>query len=585
MDVPTITRRPAGCRVPLSQLQANAWFLQRLEPSSVAYHEVRLWRIDGAIDAAALAVALSAVAVRQPILRTRYVATAAGPIQVIDANPSTPVEKVDFRGDDDRVPELLDRAIRERTARRFDLAAAAPWRWTLFKLADDREVLLLVWHHIMGDGWSGHVLSRELSQAYAEALAGRVRQLPPLAVDFADYAVWQEARLAGHDFDPALLYWKKRLADVGVLRLPTDFARPPVFTFQGATSSEPLSASALAALGSFGRKRSATTFMVLLAAFATLLSRLTGQEDFAIGTPVAGRYVPELEPIIGYFANFVVVRADMSGEPDTATVLSRTRECVLDALEWQAAPFNCVVDALGVPRDPSRNPLFQVAFAMREELHDDLQLQGADVRRLDSAVGHAKFDLTLTVIVSKEGARVRADYCTGLFLPQTVERTLRQYASLIEGMAREAERPVATLPLMGGATEERLRTSARLAAPDAASDGTIHGRFAARASMQATARAIESMTYGELDAAANCLARELAALGAGRGAFVAVARERASDIAVAWLAVLKVGAAYLPIDPDLPSERIAFMQGNARVAHAIADVAVASRGAPKGGRG
>jgi non-ribosomal peptide synthetase component F len=250
---------------------------------------------------------------------------------------------------------------------------------------------------------------------------------------------------------------------------------------------------------------------------------------------------------------------------------------VLDALDRQQIPFNRVVDALGVSRDPSRNPLFQVAFAVRDEYPDDLRLPGADVRRGDTGVGHAKFDLTVTVVVRQGRFGVRADYCPDLFLPATVQRLLRQYGLLIEAMAREPERPVATLPLMDSPTRERISAATLPAASSPTANDTIHKRFANRAAAHPANRAIESLTYRDLDAAANRLAHELRAQGAGRGAVVAVARSAAADIAIAWLAVLKAGAAYLPIDPDLPAERIAFMNGDARVAHAIADAAVASR--------
>ena len=584
MDLPTIPRRVEGSTVPLSPLQASLWFLQRLDPSSVAYHEVRLWHIDGRVDAAALRAALVAVAVRQPMLRTGFVAGADGPAQIVDAAPTVALEETDLRSGAGDPERRLEEAVHERAARPFDLAVAPPVRWTLFELDADRFALLRVSHHIMGDAWSGRILHSEVSEAYAKACAKRDPALPPLAVDFADYAVWQASRLGGPELAPHLAYWKNRLADLPTLHLPTDFIRPPVFTFRGGVLSEDFSSSAIAALKSFGRSRRATIFMTLLTVFEALLSRLSGQTNFAIGTPVAGRPLPELEPIIGYFANLVVLRADLSGEPDTATLLERVRVCVLDALDRQQVPFNRVVDALGVPRDPSRNPLFQVAFAVRNDSPDELRLANADVRRVDTGVGHAKFDLTVTVIVRRDGFGLRADYCTDLFLPATIQRLLRQYALLIEAIARDPERPVATLPLMDGPTRERIGVNARPAASTPPTDNTIHHRFATQAAKDAATCAIESLTYGDLDAAANRLACELRAQGAGRGAFVAVARGAAADIAIAWLAVLKAGAAYLPIDPELPAERIAFMLADAHVAQAIADAAVTSRLAGPGVR-
>ena len=570
--------------MPLSPLQASIWFLQQFDPSSVAYHEVRLWRVDGSVDATALRAALVATAVRQPTLRTRFVAGADGPVQVIDVVPMVALEETDLRGDSANLEQRLEEAVRERVARPFDLAVAPPLRWTLFELDADRFALLLVWHHIAADGWSGRILFREVSEAYEKARANRDPAFSSLAVDFADYAAWQSSRLAGPEPGAQLTFWKDRLAELPTLHLPTDFTRPPVFTFRGSAVWENVSSSAIAALESFGRRRRATNFMTLLTAFEVLLSRLSGQSLFGIGTPVVGRHLPELEPIIGYFANLVVLRADLSGRPDIATLLDRTRDCVLDSLERQQVPFNRIVSALGVPRDPSRNPLFQVAFAVRNEYPDDLRLAGADVRRMETSVGHAKFDLTVTVVIRQGGYGLRADYCADLFLPTTVQRLLRQYAFVIEAMASDPQCPLAELPLMDRIMRERIGAAARPAASPPPTHNTIHQRFAITAATNPTACAIGSLTYDDLNAAANRLGSELRAQGAGRGAFVAVARGAAVDIAIAWLAVLKAGAAYLPIDSELPQERIAFMLADAHVAHAIADAAVMSRLAGSGVR-
>ncbi len=547
----TIPRRAAGATVPLSGTQARAWFLQRLDPGSAAYHEARLWRIDGPLDVGALRTALAAVAVRQPMLRTRFTTVATLPCQVIDPDPRTELEIVTVAPGENE-EQRLEHAVRERTLRPFDLAAATPLRWTLFELADGRHALLRVWHHILGDGISAHALHKDLTDAYAAARAGSDPTLPALPIDYADYAVWQAKEQGGAKQTRLLALWKARLADLPVLALPTDFHRPPTPSFHGGRVTSTLAHEAVAAFRALGRKEGATPFIAFLAAFAALLSRLSGDEDLAIGTPVAGRPAPELAEVIGFFANTVVLRADLSGAPTATELLRRMRGRVLEAIEHQDLPFATLVEALGAPRDPSRNPLFQVAFSMVNRDRDDLQLAGAEVRPVAASIEHAKFDLTLTLVESPDRIDAHWTYCADLFERGTIERMSRQYATLVAAMGAHPARPAATLPLMDDATRARVAAAARGPGFEYPAATTIPERFSERARANPGARAVEALDYGSLEAAANRLAQELRTQGVATGAFVAVARRRTADIAVAWLAVLKVGAAYLPIDPEVP---------------------------------
>jgi amino acid adenylation domain-containing protein len=571
---PSIARRSPAAAVPLSPTQARVWFLQRLDPGNSAYHEARLWRIDGELDIDALRAALVAVAARHSMLRTRFVAGTGGPCQVIDADPKVDLKIVDLHGagnDEDR----LASAVREDATRPFALEKATPLRWTLFALGSSQYALLRVWHHIIGDALSARLLQQDVSAAYASARAGTEPALPAPPIEYADYALWQAQQEKSSMFAPQIAYWKKQLADLPILALPTDFRRPPAQSFRGGTVTATLPRTAAVALKAIGRTCDASAFVTFLTAFATLLSRLSGDIDLAIGTPVSGRTVPELNAVVGFFSNTVVFRAGLEGEPSVVELLARTRDGVRDALRHQEVPFKTLVETLGAPRDPSRNPLFQVAFAMREFDAADLHFADAEVRRVDAGLERAKFDLTLTLIESPDRIDARWEYCADLFERATIERMSRQYATLVAAMAAQPQAPVATLPLMDDATRDRIAVAAsRTAAfPDAV---TIAELFAEQARATPGASAIESLDYAGLDAAANRLAWELREQGVAPGAFVAVAQARSMDVAVAWLAVLKAGAAYLPIDPDLPLDRVAFMIADAGAAHAIADEAFAA---------
>jgi amino acid adenylation domain-containing protein len=567
---PTIRRRPDASPVPLSSPQLRAWFLHCLDPASSAYNEIRLWRIDGPLDVDALRNALLAVAVRQPMLRTRFVGRDGEPWQMIDAQPATALEIVPLTGTIDDEPQRLDSAVRERAERPFDLAAHPLLRWTLFELGEARYALLRVWHHIIGDGLSASVLQRDLSSAYAAALRGDTA-LPPLAVDYADYVAWQRSAESQSRHADAVDYWKRTLANLPVLAMPADFRRRPAQSFRGAVVSTRLERTTVAGLKAIGRSRKASSFVTFLAVFSVLMSRLSGDDDVAIGTPVAGRPVPELAGIIGYFANTLVFRADLRGAPSTLQLIERTREQVRAMLAHDELPFEQLVDVLKPARDPSRNPLFQVAFALREADAVELHFPGLQVRRVRAGVEHAKFDLTLSMIEDGQGIDARWEFCTDLFERSTVERMARQYATLVEAMAATPEASVATLPLMDAGTYARILELTTAASCPFPASTTIHARFYEHVRAHPGAPAIGSLDYQALESLSNQLAHELVSSGVAANGVVAVARQRTADIAVAWLAVLKAGAAYLPIDPSTPPERIGFMLADAGATHAIVD--------------
>lgn len=575
--------RPRGSHgpVPLAHTQARAWFLQRLDPAGDAYHETRLWHLDGRLDVDALRAAFAAVVERQAMLRTRYVMVGGAPHQVVDPSAAATLEIVDLSGADGGADAALDAAVHERVTRPFDLAAAAPVRFALFRLGPDRHALLRVWHHIMSDGLSAPILERELSQAHAAARAGGAPRWARLPIDYLDYAAWQHARLGAATLGPALDAARARLAGVPTLALPTDYARPPLQSFRGAVVMRVLPAAAADGLKAVGRELGVSSFTVFFAAFAALLERLSGDRDFAVGTPIGARTRPELADLIGFFANTLAVRVDLSEEPTFAGLVGRMRDRLVEAYREEELPFERLVDALAQPRDPSRNPVFQVTFAMRESGSRGLAFEGVRVRRDPSRPPHAKFDLLLTLTDQPDGVVAHWEYCADLFDASTIERMARQFEALVGSAARAPDTPVGRLALMDEGVRARMATI-NVRAGGGAPSGTIVERFAVQAARHPHAKAFDALGYRELDEQSSRLAHAMRAAGVAKGDRVAVSRAKSADVAVAWLAVLKAGAAYLPIDGELPAERIAFMLRDAEVKVVVADDVIASRLAREG---
>ena len=564
----TISRRAAEAVIPLSSAQARTWFLQRLDPESAAYHEPRVWRIEGDLDVDALRAGIASVATRQPMLRTRFVTVGAEPRQVIDGDPVVDLEELDLSDGAEPEDERLQAAVRERVARPFDMAVATPLRWTLFTLGPSRHALLRVMHHILGDALSTRILQAELSEAYEAARGGRSPALPSLLIDYGDYSVWQAREHSGEVLERNLEFWKSRLADLPVLALPADRRRPATQSFHGATVLAQLSSESAAALKAIGREHGATPFMSFLTAFSVLLSRLSGETDLAIGTTIAGRTLPELAHVIGFFANTVVFRADLAGAPSTIELLVRTRERVREAILHQDTPFDKVVDALGVSRDPSRNPLYQVAFALREHDAADLQLSGTEMRRIDVGLDRSKFDLAVRLIEWPDRIEMRWEYCTDLFDRATIERMSRQYATLVDAMAKQPTRPVEVLSLLTPSERQQILFDWNATGADEGEATTVDRLFAAQVARTPSATALiqseRQISYSVLNERANQLAHHMRALGVGPEVLVAVCLERSLDLVIAIIAILKAGGSYVPLNPGDPAERIEFMLQDAQ---------------------
>ncbi|MEW5926817.1 MAG: amino acid adenylation domain-containing protein, partial [Gemmatimonadota bacterium] len=554
--------------LPLSFAQERLWFIDRLEPGSAAYNIPVAWRLGGALDEAALERALGEIVRRHEALRTVFAEWDGSPAQVIAPFGAfaLPVEDLSDLSEADREAALRRRA-REEAARPFDLSAGPLFRAALLRLGAEDHVLLLSMHHVVSDGWSMGVLHRELSALYAAYRQGRESPLPELAVQYADYAAWQREHLRDGVLEGELAYWRERLADApALLELPTDHPRPAAQSFRGASERVQLPPEVLERLRALGRQEGATLYMVALGAFQALLSRYSGSEDVVVGSPVAGRGRGEVEELIGFFVNTLVLRTDVSGDPSFRELLRRVREVTLGAYEHQEVPFERLVAELSPERSLSHSPLFQVAFTLDNAQDTGGGLAGLGVQEVATELEVAKLDLSLGLAAGSDGLRGGLTYSTELWEAATMQRLVGHFTRLVEQAAADPDVRISRVTLLDEAerrqvVEEWNRTPVE--PPTCSTGACIHELVAAQAERTPEAPAVvcgaDALTYGELDARADRLARRLAGLGAGPEVRVGICLERSAGMVVAMLAVLKAGAAYLPLDPAYPADRLAYM--------------------------
>nr|WP_281404507.1 non-ribosomal peptide synthetase [Pyxidicoccus fallax] len=554
--------------LPLSFAQQRLWFLDRLQPGGTAYNMPAAFRLEGTLDVAALERAFTELVRRHESLRTTFHDDGGTPVQVIHPPALFPLRVVDLSGREDRAAEAL-RQAREEAARAFDLATGPLLRARLLRLAEDAHVLLLDMHHIVSDGWSIGVLVRELASLYHALSTDRPAVLPPLPLQYADVAVWQRAWMTGEALETQLAWWRAHLEGAPhVLELPTDFVRPPVRSFRGASVPVRLSRPLSDALRAFCREQAVTPFMALLGAFQALLSRYSGQEDFIVGSPIAGRRFAELEGLIGFFVNTLALRARLGGGPSFQDVVARVREATLGAQAHQDIPFEKLVESLASGRSLERSPLFQVFFALQNAPRPALAGEGLSIHPVEVENRTAKFDLELSLTELPEGFDGQLIYSTDLFLPATARRLAEGFTHFLEALLSQPRRPVSRVPLLSADALHSLLVDFNRAPADFPTTETMPGLFARVAAERANAIAVEfgaqRLTYAQLDAASNQLAHLLVARGVRPDAPVALALERSVELIVSLLAILKAGGAYLPLDTSYPRERLAAMIEDAR---------------------
>ncbi|HEV3051013.1 MAG TPA: amino acid adenylation domain-containing protein, partial [Longimicrobium sp.] len=562
--LPPLVRTERTGALPLSFAQERLWFLDRLEPGSATYNIYVARRLEGVLDQAALERALGEIVRRHEALRTTFAEVDGSPVQVVAPFGGFALSVEDLSGLDEADRETaLRRRAGEEGRRGFDLSAGPLFRAALLRLDAEDHVLLLVMHHIVSDGWSMDVLFREFSVLYETYREGGESPLPELAVQYADYAVWQREQLAGEVLDRQMAYWKERLAGAPeLLELPTDHPRPAVQTFRGAYERIELPLELLERLQRLGRGEGATLYMVMLSAFQVLLSKYAGSDDVVVGSPIAGRTRKEIEELIGFFVNTLVLRTDLSGDPAFREVLRRVREVTLGAYEHQEVPFEKLVAELQPERSLSHSPLFQVVFTLQDRNQPTGGFAGLQAGVVAAELGTTKFDLELNFAVHAQGLRGGLSYSTDLFERSTVERMLERLHRALEQVAENADVRLSQLELLGEAEREQVlgtwnQTERGYSDPPAPALFAEWARRAPEAIALLDGR--DAVTYGELDRRAAVLARHLRDLGVGPETPVGLCMERTAELLVGVLGIWKAGGAYVPLDPGYPAERLGWI--------------------------
>ncbi|RII13392.1 Linear gramicidin synthase subunit D [Streptomyces sp. YIM 130001] len=576
-----LPRDGAEPRFPLSYAQERLWFLAQADPGSTAYVMSGALRLRGALDRTALSAALDEIVRRHEVLRTTFPDQDGLPEQRVGPPRPVPLPVVDADDEDTLA------ACRAEATTPFDLASDLMVRARLLRLSDDHHVLVLGLHHIAADGWSLGVLLHELGVLYDTYRRGQDSPLPELDIQYADYAVWQRDWLATGPLDEQIAYWRERLDDAPVLELPADTAPSAARTWHGASEPFSFPPHLWKAVVSFAEERGTTPYMVLVAAFAVVLARWSGQRDVVIGSPVAGRAHPELEPLTGFFVNTLPLRVGVPGTSTFTSLLGEVKQSCTEAYAHQDVPFGKLVQALRPDRSLGPVPLVQVMLALRDVPGQRPALAGLDVEELDLASSQdaSKFDLVLDLVPEPDGQlRSRVEYSTDLFEADTAGRIADAFVRVIETALAGPDQPVDRLPLLSADERGRLVGELSGAGDASAADeaGCLHTLIDATADAGPDAPAVECgdtvLTYRELTERADRLAHRLRSLGAGPEHVVGISLPRSADMVVAVLGVLKSGAGYMPLDPGYPQSRVELMVRDSGVSLIITDHTVADTG-------
>jgi amino acid adenylation domain-containing protein len=546
---------------PLSFAQERLWFVEQLFPGTPTYNIPGVLHLAGTLDLALLFAVVDEIERRHGALRTVFAEEGGRPVQRVPPPRPHLRPLIDLAGlpEAERARES-ERILAEEAVLPFDLASGPPLRVRLVRLGPREHVGLFTMHHIVSDGWSTGVFIREMAALYGAFAAGRPSPLPELPLQYIDYAHWQREQLQGEALDTGLAFWRRVLAGVSVLELPTDRPRPAVRRGRGGTAAAKLPADLTERLLALAQEvDKSTLFMGLLAVVQTLLHRLTGQDDVPLGSPVANRTRAEISGLIGFFVNTVVLRGDLSGDPSFREMLRRARKTALAAFQHQEVPFEKIVEALQPERFLSHTPLFQVMFTLRNLVTETIELPGLALEPIMTSSATAKFDLTVTLTELTGGLRIGLEYDRDLFDAATMERLLRHFETLLAGAVRTPDEPVSALPLLTAAECQQLLIEWNRTAAPYPRDETVHALFFEQAARTPEAVALltaeRSWTYAELADAARGLSSRLRGMGVGPEVAVAVLAERSADRIVSFLGVLAAGGFFVPLDPTHPPER------------------------------
>ncbi|MFP2964331.1 condensation domain-containing protein, partial [Myxococcus sp. 1LA] len=565
-SMPPLLPVPRDSALPLSFAQQRLWFLSQFQKGHAVYNVPFALKLSGALDADVLRRTFAEVVARHEVLRTSFSAMDGLSSQQVQPAPAVwdlPVEDLSTLTGPARDARLRQR-MTEEAHFPFNLSVAPLLRTVLLRLEADEHVLLLSMHHIISDGWSMGVLVREVAALYAALLEDQPSPLPPLAVQYADFAAWQRQWVESEAIQAQLAELRSHLMGVPALELHGDLGRPATRTVRGLTHDLTVPPELAEALKKVARDQGATLYMVLLAAYEVLLSRYSGQTNFCVGSPIAHRTQSELEPLIGFFVNTLALRARLDGTPTFAELVSRVRDESLAAYVRQDVPFDRLVEAIGGERGGGKSPLIQVMFALQNAPMQPPSLPGVTVELLRSTTDTARLDLTLALRELGDGSLEGAlEFSLDLFTPEAGTRLTRHFLTLLEAVVRDPQTRIQALPMLPEDEQQQVLKDFRGREMPPAAEATLHALVEAQAARTPDAVAVvfesERLTYRELDARANQVAHHLRGLGVKPESLVGVCLERSVDMVVALLGVLKAGAAYVPVDPAYPRERLGWM--------------------------
>jgi amino acid adenylation domain-containing protein len=551
--------------LPASFAQDRLWFLDQLEPGTAAYNLVRAFRISGPLNVNALTSAIGAVIERHESLRTIFESVDGEARQVVlsDVDVQVPILNLADLPESEREREAL-RIASEEGKRPFDLTRGPLLRTVLLQVSRDQYILVLAMHHIITDGWSISILFRELAHCYEAYASGREPELPELPIQYVEYAQWQREYITGEVLAKQVQYWKNKLAGAQtILDLPTDRPRPTTHSWHGATEELIFESQVRAALKEFAQSEGATLFMVSMASFQALLWRYTSQDSILVGTPTAARSQIEIENLVGFFVNTLVFRADFTPDVTFRDLVRQVRACALEAYAHQDVPFEKLVEELVPQRSMNTSPLFQVMFTFQNIPKQVFEISGLKMKELEFETGIAKFDLAVEAFEDDEDDEFhcRFEYNTDLFEKQTILRELGHFRNLVNAVLKNPDEPLARIALMDEREREQTVVQWNNTATDYPRDLPIHSAFERQAARTPDATALvfqgERIPYWRINEDANRLAHYLIKKGVGPGNLVGVSIERSPELTVALLGALKTGAAYVPLDPSYPLQRLA----------------------------
>jgi amino acid adenylation domain-containing protein len=550
--------------IPLSWAQERLWFVNQLEGESGAYTIDLTMRLCGNLNIKALEKAFQAIIQRHEPLRTQFKLKDNQPIQAIASNVNFTLPVVQSQ------PLQVEQLLIEAASEPFDLANGSVLRVKLWQVKTDEYVLLLAIHHIAADGWSVGVLIDELSVYYRSFCTGTKADLPDLSIQYADFALWQRQWLTNEVLDRQLSYWKQQLTGIPLLhQLPTDRPRPAIQSFRGGTERLQLDSQLTQQLKKLSQESGSTLFMTLLAGFAVLLSRYSQQTDVVIGSPIANRNRTEIEGLIGFFVNTLVLRFDLSQDPTFEDFLAQVRQTTQDAYDHQDLPFEMLVEKLQIERHLDRNPLTQIVFALQNAPSSPWDLPGVNIEEIPSGLDSVRVDLEVYLWDAPEGLGGFCSYNRDLFAAETIVRMMNHFKNLLAAIVENPQQPVALLPLLTPEENYQLLEGWNETKADYSYNKCIHQLIEEQAARTPDAVAVvfenQQLTYAELNSQANQLAHYLRYLGVETEVIVGLCVERSLDMIVALIGILKAGAAYLPLDPEYPQQRLQFMLEDSQV--------------------